>query len=61
MLAAYRAADWVVAGQQLPFLTEHGKVLGLTNLYTLYRERIETLTANPPPAGWDGIYDARSK
>ena len=61
MLTAYRAADWDEARTQIPFLTEHGKVLGLTNLYALYRERIETLTANPPPAGWDGIYDARSK
>ncbi len=61
MVAAYRAADWDVAGQQLPFLMEHGNVLGLTNLYALYRKRIETLIAHPPPADWDGIYDARSK
>jgi adenylate cyclase len=61
MLAAYRAADWHAARQHLPLLIERSKGFGLTQLYALYGERIETLSANPPPMGWDGVYDARSK
>ena len=61
MLTSYRNRDWGAARQQMPYLTEHGKALGLASLYALYGDRIETLAAKPPPDGWDGIYDAPSK
>ena len=61
MLAAYRGGDWDAARRQMPFLAENAERLGLSKLYALYDERIDTLAASPPPAGWDGVYDARSK
>ena len=61
MLAAYRGGDWDAARRQMSFLTQNAERLGLGHLYALYDERIDSLAANPPPAGWDGVYDARSK
>ena len=61
MLAAYRAGDWGEAGRQLPDLNAQATSFGLTPLYALYADRIETLSASPPPAGWNGVYEARSK
>ena len=61
MLAAYRSADWDAAAEHLPFLTEHGAARGLGALYALYATRIAALTAAPPPAGWEGVFDAQSK
>ena len=61
MLAAYRAAQWDDARAQLSFLTGHAGQFGLSQLYSLYETRIAALIAEPPPAGWDGIYEAREK
>ena len=61
MLVAYRAGDWGEAGRQLPDLNAQAASFGLTPLYALYADRIETLSSSPPPAGWDGVYEARSK
>ncbi len=61
MLAAYRASQWDDARAQLSFLTDHAGQFGLSQLYSLYETRIAALIAEPPPAGWDGIYEAREK
>ena len=61
MLVAYRAGDWGEAGRQLPDLSAQAASFGLTPLYALYADRIEALSASPPPPGWDGVYEARSK
>ena len=61
MLTSYRNRDWDAARQQMPYLTEHGKAFDLSGLYALYGDRIAALAAEPPPDGWDGIYNARDK
>ena len=61
MLKAYRAGDWQAARASLADLPEQAHSFGLTPLYALYAERIETLSASPLPAGWDGVYEARNK
>jgi adenylate cyclase len=61
MLAAYRAARWDDARTQMSFLTNQAGQFGLSKLYSLYETRIASLIAEPPPAGWDGIYEAREK
>ena len=61
MLNAYRSAQWDAARQQLALLDEGAERFGLTKLYALYGERIAALIAKPPPADWDGVYDAQSK
>jgi adenylate cyclase len=61
MLVAYRAGDWGGARGHLPDLSAQAARFGLTALYALYADRIETLSSSPPSAEWDGIYQARSK
>ena len=61
MLAAYRSARWDDARTQLTILSSHAEQFGLNQLYALYESRIAALVAHPPPAGWDGIYEAREK
>jgi adenylate cyclase len=61
MLAAYHARDWDSARQLLSALEGQAAPFGLGQLHDLYSERIDALTAKPPPAGWDGVYTARSK
>lgn len=61
MLAAYRAAQWDDARAQMLSLTNHAGQFGLNKLYSLYETRIAALMAEPTPAGWDGIYEAREK
>jgi hypothetical protein len=61
MLADYRACNWDGARGHLAALAVQPEAFGLAPLYRLYGERIEALAADPPPAGWDGVYVARSK
>ena len=61
MLIAYRSAQWDAARQQLSLLDESAERFGLGKLYALYGERVAALITNPPPADWDGVYDALSK
>lgn len=61
MITAYRAAQWDDARAQLRYLTSHAGKFGLSKLYGIYETRIAALIAAPPPAGWDGIYEAREK
>ena len=60
-LAAYRAHNWGGADQELDSLSELAEHFGLGGLYALYGERLQILSANPPPEGWDGVFAATSK
>ncbi len=60
MLAAYRAGDWATAAARL----EDCRRLSdgaLRRVYDLYAERIRAFATAPPPADWDGVYDAHEK
>ena len=35
--------------------------IDVSGLYDMYVERIATYRADPPPADWDGVYEAESK
>lgn len=61
MLAAYRLRDWETARQALALLGDSAEAFGLGHLQALYAERIAALSAAPPAADWDGVYEARSK
>lgn len=61
MLAAYRAQDWDEAQRLLVENTPHYAALGISGLPALYAARLTTLRANPPGAGWDGVYTATEK
>jgi adenylate cyclase len=61
MLAAYHARQWNAALGHLSTLAGPAGPFGLTQLHALYGERIEALSASPPPSDWDGVYVARSK
>ena len=61
MLRAYRKAEWDAAQQHLLTLIADAGQFGLTRLYALYAERIATLSTQPVPANWDGVYEAVNK
>jgi adenylate cyclase len=57
-IAAYRARDWAAAARAFE---------GALALYpddgpsAVYRERCAVLSANPPPADWDGVWNLTEK
>ena len=58
-LAAYRAQDWAAA---LGAMTECQTLEpAMAGYYAMMAERIDGLGANPPAAGWDGVYRAETK
>ncbi|HEU4825263.1 MAG TPA: adenylate/guanylate cyclase domain-containing protein [Dongiaceae bacterium] len=60
LLAHYRAKEWDQAEAALAECWPlAGETLG--GLYDLYARRIAEYRAAPPPAGWDGVYEAKSK
>jgi len=61
MLAAYRAQDWDHAEQALAKIMPLAGAYGLKKLAAIYKERIAEFRKSPPPAGWDGVYQATSK
>ncbi len=61
MLAAYRAQDWDGATRLLAQCRERAAGRHLEKLYALYDERIAVFRAEPPGAGWDGVFTATSK
>jgi adenylate cyclase len=56
-LAAYRSQDFDVAERQFQKLKERTDAL----LYNIYLDRIERFRHEPPPSGWDGVFDHLSK
>ena len=59
MLAAYRAKEWEKVLEQAKALERARS--DLEGLYRLYQSRIEECMKSPPPAGWDGVWVAKSK
>ncbi len=64
MLGAYRAQRW----DEARALADNGPIVelgdnpgGLRGIYDEYAARIRELRAAPPPADWDGVYEAKSK
>ncbi len=61
LLAAYRVKDWAGAKAALASLSSDAQGFGLAPLYALYGDRIAALAADPPGAGWDGVFAAQEK
>ena len=61
MLAALRAQDWVAARAALNALEGHAAHFGLATLVTLYRQRLDALSASPVASDWDGVFQATEK
>jgi adenylate cyclase len=60
LFAAYRAAAPDRAEAALAKALAHGAE-PVAKLYDIYADRIAALRADPPPAGWDGVFTAKSK
>jgi adenylate cyclase len=60
MLAHYRAKDWDQADAALAECRMLAPAF-LHGLYDLYARRIAAYRADPPPANWDGVYEAKTK
>jgi adenylate cyclase len=60
MLTAYRGQDWDGAEAARLECLEVGPER-LRGFYALYETRIAEFRADPPGAGWDGVYVAKSK
>jgi adenylate cyclase len=56
-LKRYRSRDWAGAESILAQLQDGEQH---SQLYALYRQRIETLRLAPPPAAWDGTFSQHS-
>ncbi len=60
LLASYRKQDWPEALDACTGLENSGD-FGFDVLASVFRRRIETFRAAPPPADWDGVYTADTK
>ena len=58
-LDKYRSQDWEQAKILINELISSSKELAL--YYEHMKLRIDEFTANPPPAGWEGVYVAQNK
>jgi adenylate cyclase len=61
MLASYRKQDWDGALELIDGCRKIGNGFDVAGLYEMYVERIEMYRADPPPADWEGVYEAESK
>jgi adenylate cyclase len=61
MLQAYREQDWLRALARIELCRKAGERFGIGALYEIYAQRIEAFRRDPPPPGWDGVYEAESK
>ena len=61
MLASFRKQQWDDALGLIEQCRAAGNGFDLDGLYDMYAERIATYRADPPPADWDGVYEAESK
>jgi adenylate cyclase len=60
VLAHYRAKDWDQAEAALAECRALAPTF-LHGLYDLYARRIAEYRVTPPPANWDGVYEAKTK
>ncbi len=61
LLTAYRGQQWAAAEAALGRVSETGSVFGIKKLAGLFAERIARYRLSPPPADWDGVYQAEEK
>jgi adenylate cyclase len=61
MLASFLKQQWNDALDLIQRCRTAGKGFDLDGLYDMYAERIATYRADPPPADWDGVYEAETK
>jgi adenylate cyclase len=61
MIASYRKQEWDQALDLIKRCREPANSFNVAGLYDMYVERIEVYRADPPPADWEGVYEAESK
>ncbi len=61
MLEYYRSCRWDDALQALAKHQAHYAQSGISKLAQLFENRIARLKDNPPPSGWDGVFEASEK
>jgi adenylate cyclase len=61
MLRYYREQNWTQALDTIEPCRKAAEGFGVAALYQMYAERIEAFRHNPPPADWNGVYEAESK
>jgi adenylate cyclase len=61
MLHYYREQSWTQAFDALESCRKAAEGFGMGALYEMYAERIEAFHHNPPPPGWNGVYEAENK
>ena len=61
MLRYYREQNWTQALDAIEPCRKAAEGFGVGALYHMYAERIEAFRHNPPPADWNGVYEAESK
>ena len=61
MIVSYRKQEWDKALDLINRCREPANRLNVAGLYDMYVERIASYRADPPPADWDGVYEAESK
>ena len=61
MLGYYREQDWTQALATIELCRKASEPFGISALFDMYAERIEAFRRHPPPADWNGVYEAESK
>ncbi len=61
MLASYRQQGWNEALALIDRCRKLANGFDVAGLYDMYVERIAAYRAEPPPADWNGVYEAESK
>jgi adenylate cyclase len=61
MLASFRKQQWDEALALIERCRKTTDGYDVAGLYDMYVERIEMYRADPPPADWDGVYEAETK
>jgi len=61
MLRYYREQNWTQALDTIEPCRKAAEGFGVGALYHMYAERIEAFRHDPPPADWNGVYEAESK
>jgi len=61
LLAIYRKQQWDEAKTLIARCRKLANGFGVDGLYEMYLDRIEVYQADPPPADWNGVYEAESK
>jgi adenylate cyclase len=61
MLDCYRGQQWNEALELIDRCRKFANGFDVAGLYDMYAERVEKFRADPPPADWDGVYEAESK